>query len=71
MKSIVVKVDAELATEYCKKYRRLFPTADVKKLDDKSLLKAFLHDRLLEELDFVENELKVGAKVSSREKRPE
>ncbi len=58
MKHINVKVSVELAAEYCKAYRKRFPISSAQRLDDKSLLTAFVEDRLVEELEFIEDEMK-------------
>jgi hypothetical protein len=54
-----VKVDADLATEYCRKYRERFPESLATQLDDESFLVAFVKDRLLEELKFIDDETNV------------
>jgi hypothetical protein len=59
MEMMQLEIDAQLAKEYCENYRRLFLDSELTKLDDKSLLKAFVEDRLEEELDFIANEMKL------------
>ncbi len=56
MDTIILEIDASLAQEYRRKYHERFQNETVK-LDDSSFLRAFLEDRLREELDFLENEL--------------
>jgi hypothetical protein len=60
MKTLRLDVDKELAHEYCEQYRQLFPN-QVTELNDTALLKAFVEDRLYEELKFVSNELALNS----------
>jgi len=53
MKAINLKVDADLAEEYLRKYREVFKDRQTAELDDRSLLRAFVEDRLREELEFL------------------
>jgi len=57
MKTIQLTIDAELGEEYCRKYREVFPNGNVADLDDKGLLKASIHDRLTEEISFLDDQL--------------
>ena len=58
MSTLTVDVDKELAEEYCKKLRELFPM-QYDDLENKALMVAFVKDRLSEELKFVSNELRL------------
>ncbi len=57
MSTLSIDVDGRLAEEYCEKLRELFPTR-YDDIDNKTLMSAFVEDRLCEEIRFVENELR-------------
>ena len=52
-----IKVDAELADEYCEQYRKLFQSNEDEEMSNQQLLESFLEDRLQEELQFVNDEI--------------
>ena len=56
MSKLNVDVDKQLAEEYCEKLREIFPTL-YDNLGNKTLMGAFVEDRLREEIEFFENEL--------------
>lgn len=57
MKIKYIKVDAELADEYCERYRKLVQFNENEEMSNQILLEAFLEDRLREELQFVNHEI--------------
>lgn len=57
MKTYSIKIDIELADEYCEKYRKLFQSNENHETDNQLLLEAFLNDRLQEELEFTNKEI--------------
>ena len=56
MDAITIQVDAELATEYIRRYREFSLNLALETLDDEHLLLAFVHDRLREETEFIRKE---------------
>jgi hypothetical protein len=57
METITIKVDADLAREYMQLYREFQPDTATHALGDDSLLEAFVHDRLREEIAFITGEV--------------
>jgi len=57
MKTITVKVNKKLASEYRRTYLKTFKDKKVSKLNDGEFLRFFVEDRLREEIDFLHEEL--------------
>lgn len=57
MKTIQLTIDSELGEEYCRKYREVYPDSTASNFDNETLLKESIRDRLIEEIDFLDDEL--------------
>lgn len=65
MKTIILEVDAALANEYRDLYLSLGEDRKASKLRPKKFFRAFMEDRLREEIDFVREELAEGDSPST------
>lgn len=57
METIGIEIDAQLANEYFRKYRRIFRSKRTARMKYQEFLRAFVEDRLREEIKFLEQEL--------------
>ena len=65
MKTITLEVDAVLAKEYRDLYLELGDGKKISRLSPKKFFRAFVEDRLREEIDFVREELTEGGSRSA------
>ena len=57
MKTITIKIDTRLARKYRQTYLKTFQSEKALKRTEKEFLRAFVEDRLREEIDFLRREL--------------